>query len=70
MPAQPVPAQGLLESPAGRRKELLKVNGMSLFPGALAALRGQLPVAFGVLKPGSAETASSLLARYIVERRS
>jgi fatty-acyl-CoA synthase/long-chain acyl-CoA synthetase len=65
----------------GRRKEMLKVNGMSVFPSELEALlgqhpailasavlgrsdqeRGQLPVAFVVLKPGSEETAASLQA--------
>ncbi|MEX6503452.1 AMP-binding protein [Pseudomonas zhanjiangensis] len=65
----------------GRRKEMLKVNGMSVFPSELEALlgqhpailasavlgrpdpaRGQLPVAFVVLKPGGAETADSLQA--------
>ena len=63
----------------GRRKEMLKVNGMSVFPSELEAMlgqhpaiaasavigradekRGQLPVAFIVLKPGSTETADSL----------
>lgn len=65
----------------GRRKEMLKVNGMSVFPSELEALlgqhpailasavlgrpdpaRGQLPVAFVVLKPGSTETTDSLQA--------
>ena len=65
----------------GRRKEMLKVNGMSVFPSELEALlgqhpallasavigrpdaqRGQQPVAFVVLKPGSAEDAASLSA--------
>src|SRR5690606_1631028 len=63
----------------GRRKEMLKVNGMSVFPSELEAMlgqhpaiaasavigqsdekRGQLPVAFIVLKPGSGESAESL----------
>lgn len=65
----------------GRRKEMLKVNGMSVFPSELEAMlgqhpailasavvgradqrRGQQPVAFVVLKPGSGESAASLLA--------
>ena len=65
----------------GRRKEMLKVNGMSVFPSELEALlgqhpallasavigrtdaqRGQQPVAFVVLKPGSAEDAETLTA--------
>ncbi len=65
----------------GRRKEMLKVNGMSVFPSELEAMlgqhpaiaasavigraderRGQVPVAFIVLKPGSSETADSLAA--------
>jgi fatty-acyl-CoA synthase/long-chain acyl-CoA synthetase len=65
----------------GRRKEMLKVNGMSVFPSELEALlgqhpailasavlgrrdehSGQRPVAFVVLKPGSAATAASLQA--------
>ena len=65
----------------GRRKEMLKVNGMSVFPSELEALlgqhpallasavigrpdaqRGQQPVAFVVLKPGSAEDAQTLTA--------
>ena len=65
----------------GRRKEMLKVNGMSVFPSEIEALlgqhpailasavigraddkRGQQPVAFVVLKPGSAESADSLRA--------
>ncbi|MCU9951080.1 AMP-binding protein [Pseudomonas sp. PDM13] len=64
----------------GRRKEMLKVNGMSVFPSELEALlgqhpailasavlgrphpeRGQQPVAFVVLKPGSDETGASLV---------
>ena len=65
----------------GRRKEMLKVNGMSVFPSELEALlgqhpallasavigrsdaqRGQQPVAFVVLKPGSTDNAASLTA--------
>ncbi len=65
----------------GRRKEMLKVNGMSVFPSELEALlgqhpallasavigrpdaqRGQQPVAFVVLKPGSDDNATSLQA--------
>ncbi|WP_454254420.1 AMP-binding protein [Pseudomonas sp. Marseille-Q8238] len=65
----------------GRRKEMLKVNGMSVFPSELEAMlgqhpallasavigrtdatSGQRPVAFVVLKPGSGESADSLLA--------
>ncbi|MWV11870.1 AMP-binding protein [Pseudomonas sp. R-28-1W-6] len=65
----------------GRRKEMLKVNGMSVFPSELEALlgqhpallasavigrpddqRGQQPVAFVVLKPGSTDNAASLAA--------
>ncbi|WP_428774551.1 AMP-binding protein [Vibrio sp.] len=63
----------------GRRKEMLKVNGMSVFPaeiesmlgqhpavGACAvvgqcdAKKGQIPIAFVVLKPGEFETEESL----------
>uniref|UniRef100_UPI003564700B AMP-binding enzyme n=1 Tax=Pseudomonas sp. TaxID=306 RepID=UPI003564700B len=65
----------------GRRKEMLKVNGMSVFPSELEALlgqhpailasavlgrrdedSGQRPVAFVVLKPGSAASADGLQA--------
>lgn len=65
----------------GRRKEMLKVNGMSVFPSELEALlgqhpailgsavvgrpdeaRGQQPVAFVVLKPGSGASADELTA--------
>ncbi|OLF55692.1 AMP-binding protein, partial [Pseudomonas chlororaphis] len=65
----------------GRRKEMLKVNGMSVFPGELEALlgqhpavlacavigrrdenRGQVPVAFIVLKPGSDDSRDNLVA--------
>lgn len=65
----------------GRRKEMLKVNGMSVFPSELEALlgqhpailgsavigrpdavRGQQPVAFVVLKPGSGANADELAA--------
>jgi long-chain acyl-CoA synthetase len=65
----------------GRRKEMLKVNGMSVFPSELEALlgqhpailgsavigrpdaaRGQQPVAFVVLKPGSGASADELAA--------
>lgn len=65
----------------GRRKEMLKVNGMSVFPTELEAImgrnpeiaacgvvgredeqKGQVPVAFIVLKPGSGETEESLRA--------
>ncbi|WP_028219878.1 AMP-binding protein [Paraburkholderia oxyphila] len=65
----------------GRRKEMLKVNGMSVFPSELEALlgqhpailgsavvgrpdaaRGQQPVAFVVLKPGSGTRADELAA--------
>lgn len=65
----------------GRRKEMLKVNGMSVFPTELEAimgrndqiaacgvigredeLKGQVPVAFVTLKPGSEETEESLRA--------
>ncbi|KRW57828.1 AMP-binding protein [Pseudomonas sp. TTU2014-080ASC] len=65
----------------GRRKEMLKVNGMSVFPSELEAMlgqhpdilasavigrtdekRGQQPVAFIVIKPGSASSAESLSA--------
>lgn len=63
----------------GRRKEMLKVNGMSVFPTELESLigrhpdiaacgvvgrkdqkKGQVPVAFIILKPDSAETSESL----------
>ncbi len=63
----------------GRRKEMLKVNGMSVFPTELEALigrheaiaacgvvgrdddqKGQVPVAFAVLKEGAEETVDSL----------
>jgi len=65
----------------GRRKEMLKVSGMSVFPTELEAImgrnpaiaacgvvgrederKGQVPVAFVVLKPGSVETEESLRA--------
>ncbi|WP_321905731.1 AMP-binding protein [Paraburkholderia tropica] len=65
----------------GRRKEMLKVNGMSVFPSELEALlgqhpaiagsavigkadaaRGQQPVAFVVLKPGSEASGDELAA--------
>jgi fatty-acyl-CoA synthase/long-chain acyl-CoA synthetase len=65
----------------GRRKEMLKVNGMSVFPSELEALlgqhpailgsavigrsdatRGQQPIAFVVLKPGSEANAHELAA--------
>ncbi|NIE62466.1 AMP-binding protein [Burkholderia sp. Ax-1719] len=65
----------------GRRKEMLKVNGMSVFPSELEALlgqhpailgsavigrpdaaRGQQPIAFVVLKPGSGANAHELAA--------
>ncbi len=65
----------------GRRKEMLKVNGMSVFPTELEAImgrhseiaacgvigredeaKGQVPVAFIVLKPGADETEDSLRA--------
>ncbi|MDE1164657.1 MAG: AMP-binding protein [Pseudomonas sp.] len=65
----------------GRRKEMLKVNGMSVFPSELEALlgqhpaiqasavlaradaqKGQVPVAFIVLKPGSDTTPAQLHA--------
>ncbi len=63
----------------GRRKEMLKVNGMSVFPTELEAMlgqnpaiaacgvigrpderKGQVPVAFVTLKPGSGEDEESL----------
>ncbi|WP_321857917.1 AMP-binding protein [Paraburkholderia tropica] len=65
----------------GRRKEMLKVNGMSVFPSELEALlgqhpaiagsavigkadaaRGEQPVAFVVLKPGSEASGDELAA--------
>ena len=65
----------------GRRKEMLKVNGMSVFPTELEAImgrnpeiascgvvgredeqKGQVPVAFISLKPGSEESEDSLRA--------
>lgn len=65
----------------GRRKEMLKVNGMSLFPSELEAMlgqhpdilasavvgredaeRGQVPVAFVVVKPGAGCDADTLAA--------
>jgi len=74
-----ISAQGFIRY-LGRRREMLKVNGMSVFPSELEALlgqhpavltsavlgrahaeRGQEPVAFIVLKPGSEETADSLV---------
>lgn len=75
-----ITAQGFIRY-LGRRKEMLKVNGMSVFPSELEALlgqhpallasavigrpdaqRGQQPVAFVVLKPGSTDSAASLTA--------
>jgi len=65
----------------GRRKEMLKVNGMSVFPTEIEAImgrnadiaacgvigredeqKGQVPVAFIVLKPGSDATEETLRA--------
>ncbi|OWJ89529.1 acyl-CoA synthetase [Pseudomonas sp. A46] len=75
-----IDAQGFIRY-LGRRKEMLKVNGMSVFPSELEALlgqhpailasavigrpdpeRGQQPVAFIVLHPGSGESAEGLAA--------
>ncbi|VXB23348.1 Acyl-CoA synthetase [Pseudomonas sp. 8AS] len=75
-----ITAQGFIRY-LGRRKEMLKVNGMSVFPSELEALlgqhpalaasavigrsdaqRGQQPVAFVMLKPGSTDSAASLTA--------